>query len=180
MVHCLVRLCKISSIYEIARSYQRPCNNFKMWNWSLRSVGLMLRTHLPLYSLYWGILCLELCLCGCSHSGKPLMVIHHKEDCQFSQGTAACRLYQSPLETCKNAGIQVCSSPAVSPANVTGVFSTTCERKGSWIPISHPAGSVEARARLVSTAHKQRPSTGKENKRRRILAFVLDICLKWK
>lgn len=29
----------------------------------------------------------------CSHSQKPLMVIHHQVDCQFSQGTAATLVY---------------------------------------------------------------------------------------
>lgn len=63
---------------------------------------------------YWTEECVELCLCGCSHSQKPLMVIHHQEDCQFSKGMVP-RLFSIPAAKISKAEIQVHTSPAGSP-----------------------------------------------------------------
>lgn len=100
-----------------------------------------LPSHPSLCLLYRGM-CWVVCLWFCSHSQKPLMVIHHEDDCQFSQGTAVALLNTSWRSLWPRAGLGFMG-------NTMGAFLNTCPagfiRKVGSLVINHTAAFLAVR-----------------------------------
>lgn len=135
MIQCQVKWCRTLVVLYISHKFfllffSNLTLGFK--NLTVYVVQDYVHTHHCSYCIEE---CVELCLRGCSHSQKPLMVIHHKEDCQFSQGTVGW-LFLFPVEKNENAEIQVSASPAARLTQSQAWFHRGMQWVCSWLPVN--------------------------------------------